>query len=345
MADVYFVEYTFRNIRTRIQQEATGSVQDNINLETLNRLLLPLPPLPIQKRIAAILGALDDKIEANRRMNETLEGIARALFKSWFVDFDPVHAKAAGRQPLGPPFADADSASARASFASADALRPMREDVAALFPDSFQGSELGPIPKGWEVKALDEIADFLNGQAMQKYPAVEDEPDWPVIKIAELRSGFSANTQRANRSVPDKYIIRDGDIVFSWSGSLLCKVWTQGEGALNQHLFKVTSDIYPSGFALHCVLAHLDEFQHIAASKATTMGHIKREHLSAALCVVPTISVLEQWSNQIDSLIELCVSKAVESRRLASVRDALLPKLLSGELSVDAAEETVEGVV
>ena len=133
-------------------------------METLNRLRFPLPPLPEQHAIARILGALDDKIELNRRMNETLEAIARALFKSWFVDFDPVRAKAEGRDPGLP------------------------APVADLFPDCFEDSEIGEIPVGWAVRSLDEIADFLNGLALQKYPAADG--CWlPAIKIAQLREG------------------------------------------------------------------------------------------------------------------------------------------------------------
>jgi len=209
--DNLFVEYMFRYLKQRIQNEATGSVQDNINLATLERLRFPVPPLPEQRAIARILGTLDDKIELNRRMNETLEAIARALFKSWFVDFDPVRAKAEGREPAG-----------------------MDAETAALFPDSFEETELGEVPKGWELKSLDEIADFLNGLAMQKFPP-ESEDFLPVIKIAELHRGNTIGSDRANSNIDSRYIIKDGDILFSWSGSLEVCIWCGGKGALNEH--------------------------------------------------------------------------------------------------------------
>ena len=124
-----------------------GAVFDSLKCADVPNFALRIPPLAEQRAIAHILGTLDDKIELNRRMNETLEAMARALFKSWFVDFDPVRAKAEGRDPgLPKPLAD-------------------------LFPDSFEDSELGEIPKGWEVRGSDEIARFLNGLALQKYPA------------------------------------------------------------------------------------------------------------------------------------------------------------------------------
>jgi len=99
--DVFFIEYIFRFLKKRIQHQASGSVQDNINLATLDRLYFPLPPLPEQKAIAHILGTLDDKIELNQPMNGTNDAIAQAIFKSWFIDFDPVRAKMEGRQPEG----------------------------------------------------------------------------------------------------------------------------------------------------------------------------------------------------------------------------------------------------
>jgi len=132
--DVYFIEYMFRHLKRHLQHQASGSVQDNINLETLERLQFPLPPLDEQKAIAHILGTLDDKIELNQQMNQTLEAIAHALFKSWFIDFDPVRAKLDGRQPIG-----------------------MDAETAALFPAEFEDSALGKIPKGWKVKPLDQI--------------------------------------------------------------------------------------------------------------------------------------------------------------------------------------------
>ncbi len=172
-----------------------------------------------QRAIAHVLGSLDDKIELNRRMNETLEGIARALFKSWFVDFDPVRAKAEGRDPGLP------------------------KPIADLFPDSFEDSELGEIPKGWEVKALDEVACFLNGLALQKYPPTAN--GWlPVIKIAQLRAKSMSGADRASSELDTDYVVKDGDILFSWSGSLECALWAGGPGALNQHLFKVSSSNY-----------------------------------------------------------------------------------------------------
>jgi type I restriction enzyme, S subunit len=269
--------------------------------------------VPEQRAIAHILGTLDDKIELNRRMNETLEATARALFKSWFVDFDPVRAKAEGRDPgLPKPLAD-------------------------LFPESFEDSELGEIPKGWEVRGLDEIARFLNGLALQKYPP-KDGRSLPVIKIAQLRAGGTSGADAANADLDPDYVVEDGDVLFSWSGSLECVLWTGGRGALNQHLFKVTSTEFPKWFYYLWIHQHLAGFRHIAAGKATTMGHIQRHHLSDAKVVVPGTATLQAASSALSPLVLRVITTRIESRTLAALRDTLLPKLISGELRVpDAA--------
>ncbi|MYF36338.1 MAG: restriction endonuclease subunit S [Synechococcus sp. SB0678_bin_12] len=283
-------------------------------LTSLRQFQVVVPPREEQERITEILSVLDDKIELNRKTNETLEAMAKALFKSWFVDFDPVRAKAEGRSTGLP------------------------DEISALFPDSFEDSELGEIPRGWGVKPLSEIASFLNGLALQKHPATSPEDSLPVIKIAELRNGISAKTDKASRNIPKKYIVTDGDFLFSWSGSLMAQFWTGGEGALNQHLFKVTSDHYPTWFFAGWVRFHLDEFRRIAASKATTMGHIQRSHLQAATASCPPDADLTGLGAVIDPLVKRGILARLESRTLAEIRDVLLPELVSGKLQVQNME-------
>jgi type I restriction enzyme, S subunit len=291
-------------------QASHGSVQTNIAPRAVvERIPVPAPPIEEQRAIAVVLGAFDDKIELNRRMNATLEGLARALFKSWFVDFDPVRAKMAGR-PTGLP-----------------------AEIDALFPDGFEASALGEVPRGWEVQSLDEIATYLNGLALQKYPATDDE-FLPVIKIAQMRKGKTDGADRASTNIPEDYIIQDGDVLFSWSGSLEVIIWTGGVGALNQHLFKVTSDSYPKWFYFMWTREHLPDFQFIAAGKATTMGHIQRKHLTDAKALVPNQELLEAMDEIIGPILDRIVTNDLESRTLAALRDALLPKLMSGEVRV-----------
>ncbi|MBF0423814.1 MAG: restriction endonuclease subunit S [Magnetococcales bacterium] len=281
---------------------------------------ITLPSFRDQEAIARILGALDDKIELNRQMNRTLEEMAQTLFKSWFVDFDPVVAKADGRKPYG-----------------------LSEELAALFPDSFQESELGPIPKGWRVRPLDKIAHFLNGLALAKFPPQGDH-SLPVIKIAQLRAGSPDGPDRASLEINPKYVIDDGDIIFSWSGSLLVKIWFGGKGALNQHLFKVTSETFPNWFYYQWLLIHLEEFQGIAADKATTMGHIRRHHLTEAPVVVPSSKIIEKASSVFSPLLQQFSENSKEMKLLESLRSSLLPLLFSGELQLRQAEKLVEEV-
>ena len=243
-------------------------------------------------------------------MNRTLEEMARAIFQDWFVDFGPTRAKIEDREPYLP------------------------SELWDLFPDRLVESELGEIPEGWEVKALDEIADFRNGLALQKYRPKEEEDRLPVVKIAQLRNGRADGAEWASTNIPSDSIIDDGDVVFSWSGSLIVRIWCGGRAALNQHLFKVTSGEYPKWFHLSCIEGHLPDFQDIAADKATTMGHIKRDHLSDAKCVAPNRPILEAASDILDDLLAQQISANLQSRNLASQRDLLLPKLVSGELRV-----------
>jgi type I restriction enzyme, S subunit len=300
---------------------AQGTALPYLTVSSISNLKLNLPELHEQRAIAHILSSLDNKIELNRRMSATLETMARSHFKAWFVYFAPVRAKAEGHDPGLPPH------------------------LASVFPDRLIVTEHGEVPEGWEVKPLSEIAEFLNGLALQKYPATDPADSLPVIKIAELRNGVTAKSDRASRDVPDKYIVRDGDFLFSWSGSLLAKFWTEGDGALNQHLFKVSSDRYPTWFIAEWVQVHLEEFQNIAASKATTMGHIQRGHLNAAMTNCPPNSALADLGSVISPLVERRIQIDLESRTLVAIRDTFLPKLISGDLRVKDAETYLDRVL
>ncbi len=276
-----------------------------------------LPSLPTQKAIAEALGALDDRIELNQRMNATLEAMAQALFKSWFVDFDPVRAKMDGNQPFG-----------------------MDAETAALFPSYLVPSELGDIPEGWEVKPLDQIAKFLNGLALQKYPPTSDA-FLPVIKISQIRQGHAIGADRAASNIPAEYVLDNGDVIFSWSGSLMQVLWTGGKGALNQHLFKVTSETFPKWFHFMWVEEHMPWFQSIAASKATTMGHIQRQHLEQAKVIIPPQPTLIAMDKIFAPIFAKKLEIGMENSRLEKTRDYLLPKLISGDIRIPDAEKFV----
>lgn len=259
---------------------------------TFKEVLVPVPSLEVQKKVVNILKSLDDKIECNRRINENLEQQAQALFKSWFVDFEP-------------------------------------------FKDQpFVESELGMIPQGWRVENLSSIADYINGLAMQKFRPVDGERGLPVLKIKELGQGsVDNNSELCSPSlIGEKYIIDDGDIIFSWSGTLMVKVWCGGKCGLNQHLFVVIPKDNPKWFVYQWTNYHLDNFIRIAKDKAVTMGHIKRGELDKAMVVVPDEDNMQRIDVLMSPIFNQMISLEQESRRLAELRDTLLPRLMSGEI-------------
>ncbi len=315
-SDFIFYFCRFPEFRNYAIQSMTGrSGRQRVPNDAVAEFEFSLPPLPTQKAIAQVLGVLDDKIELNRRTSATLEGIAKALFQAWFVDFEPVRAKMAGLSTGLPP------------------------EISRLFPAALVDSEIGKIPQGWRVDALDEIGVFKNGLALQKYPASAGEAKYPVVKIAQLRKGDTKGDNLLCSGVPEEFIINDGDFIFSWSGSLLAKYWVGGMGALNQHLFKVEEKNAPLWFVSNWVRHHMPEFQSIAAGKATTMGHIKREHLSQAKCVIAPKQIMGTAEALLIPIIERSILALKESRTLAKLRDALLPQLISGRLQIADAEK------
>ena len=194
---------------------------------------------------------------------------------------------------------------------------------------------LDSIPDGWQESSLLGIADYLNGLAMQKYRPKDDEQGLPVLKIKELRQGFcDSNSELCSPSIKPEYIVHDGDVIFSWSGSLLVDFWCGGTCGLNQHLFKVTSSIYDKWFYYAWTNHHLQKFAAIAADMATTMGHIKREELSKAEVLIPSQSDYDRIGGLLAPLYGLVIANRIENRKLASLRDELLPQLMSGQLDI-----------
>lgn len=199
----------------------------------------------------------------------------------------------------------------------------------------FVDSELGKIPEGWKVGRLTEIASYMNGLAMQKFPPENNEDSLPVLKIKELGQGFcGTDSDRCSCNIKDECKIHNGDVIFSWSGTLLVDVWCGGDCGLNQHLFKVTSKDYPKWFYYYWTKHHLQEFIHIAKDKAVTMGHIKRGHLEEAMVAIPDNDSMEKAHELFEPILSKMISLRLESSRLSLLRDTLLPRLMSGEIEV-----------
>ena len=291
---VYYLTKTplFRD--TAIKSMVGSSGRQRAQMDVLENLKMFVPKdISDQRRIASILSSLDRKIELNNKINADLEEMAQAIFKNWFVDFEP-------------------------------------------FKDGkFVDSELGMIPEGWKVGRLTEIASYMNGLAMQKFPPENNEDSLPVLKIKELGQGFcGTDSDRCSCNIKDECKIHNGDVIFSWSGTLLVDVWCGGDCGLNQHLFKVTSNDYPKWFYYYWTKHHLQEFIHIAKDKAVTMGHIKRGHLEEALVAIPDNDSMEKAHELFEPILSKMISLRLENSRLSLLRDTLLPRLMSGELEV-----------
>ena len=194
------------------------------------------------------------------------------------------------------------------------------------------------LPNGWKKSNLASIADYLNGLAMQNFRPNDDDQGLPVLKIKELRQGScDADSERCSSYIKSNYIVNDGDVIFSWSGSLLVDFWCGGICGLNQHLFKVTSTQYAPWFFYSWTNYHLAKFAAIASAKATTMGHIKRSDIEAAEVIIPSPADYERIGALIQPLYDLCVAVRLENRKLAATRDSLLPRLLSGDIDISEA--------
>ncbi|MCF6174347.1 MAG: restriction endonuclease subunit S [Victivallaceae bacterium] len=186
----------------------------------------------------------------------------------------------------------------------------------------------------WEERPLSSIANFLNGLACQKYPPKNDVDKLPVLKIKQLRNGFSEDCDWCTTDVKPEYLIKNGDIIFSWSASLMVKIWDGEACILNQHLFKVTSDEFPQWYYYLWSKHHLDEFISISASHATTMGHIKRGDLDNAMVLVPSDDEMIELSEIQTPIIDKIISNNKHFKKLVLMRETLLPKLVSGEIKV-----------
>ena len=215
-----------------------------------------------------------------------------------------------------------------------DLLHCQNKTLEAMAETLFRQWFVEGADEGWEEKPLSSIADFLNGLACQKYPPENEVDKLPVLKIKELRNGFTKDSDWATTDVKPGYIVENGDVIFSWSASLMVKIWDGEKCILNQHLFKVTSEDYPKWFYYQWCKHYLEEFVSISASHATTMGHIKRGDLDVAMVLAPSKEELKEMTIIMTPLVEKLIKNTNQIRTLEKLRDTLLPKLMSGEVRV-----------
>jgi len=310
-----------------VAQHDNGSAQPNLSVRSLCNYPLPLPPVDEQRAIAHILGTLDDKIELNRRMNETLEAMARALFKSWFVDFAPVCAKAQGRDPHLP------------------------QPLADLFPDSFEDSELGEIPRGW---ANGEVADLCDAIYSGGTPSTQTPEYWngevPWLSSGETREKFIIDTERritragvsnsSTRLAPalSTVIASAGQGNTRGQTSLLTL-----ESFVNQSVVVLTANRRASSpYHLFFDLERrYEEFRRISDAHSSR-GSLTTKLLAGLPAVLPPAMVIRRFDSIAQKAVERVTANLSESRTLAGLRDMLLPKFISGELRVKDAERFIQ---
>jgi len=215
-----------------------------------------------------------------------------------------------------------------------DLLHRQNKTLEAMAETLFRQWFIEEAKEEWEEIPLSRIANFLNGLACQKYPPKNAVEKLPVLKIKELRSGFSENSDWATTEVNPEYIVENGDVIFSWSASLMVKIWDGKQCVLNQHLFKVTSKEYPKWFYYNWCKYHLNEFVSISTSHATTMGHIKRGDLDTAMVLVPPKENLNEMTTIMSPLLKKMIKNNKQISTLEKLRETLLPKLMSGEVRV-----------
>ncbi len=273
-----------------------ADVRGGLHWDAFCDMELPIPSLEKQREIVKEYYVVKNRIELNSKLIQKLEETAQAIYKQWFVDFE---------------FPDENGNPYKSSGGEMVWCEELEMDI----------------PNGWEIDSLSGIANYLNGLAMQKYSA--NSSDFiPVIKIRELSNGLpDASSDKARINIPKEYIIDNGDVIFSWSGTLKVEIWTGGKGGLNQHLFKVTSMNYEKWFYYLWTRFHLEEFIRVAAGKAVSMGHIKRENLDQAKVLIPLSPQLNKMDQVMKPIFEMIINHKIEKRSLLEIKDLLLSKL------------------
>ena len=313
-----FVYYSLSTRKNEIRHQAAGgSAVPILNKGDFSCLEITLPPLAEQKAIAAVLGALDDKIESNRRMNATLEAMARALFQSWFVDFDPVRR-------------------------NKDEGGRMKDEISALFPDSFQESELGLIPKGWKAGTVVEGFNLTMGQSPPGNTYNEEGNGLPFYQ-GRTDFGFRFPTHRIYCTAPTRYA-KTGDTLVSVRAPVGDINMANEECCVGRGVAAVRHKSSATSFTYHSMANLSPDFARFEA-EGTVFGSINKDSFEKLRFVIPPDEIVAAYEGQAGPLDDQIRILETQSRTLATLRDTLLPKLLSGELSMAAASATMEASV
>ena len=331
-----YVYYFFRSIAATLRDLDVGSANPTLNRNHVHPIETRWAPIDEQKAIAHILGTLDDKIELNRKTNETLEAMAKALFKSWFVDFDPVQAKAEGR-PTGLP-----------------------AEIIDLFPDSFEDSELGEIPRGWEMETLGEILDVDKGVSY-KGDFLSDTEGLPMINLGCFAGGGAFRAEKMKfyaGEYRERHLASAGDLLVAntdmtqnriiLGAPIIVPPWRGRDKFLfSHHTFAIRFRRSKSAFTRFIYFTLLKpSFRQIAAGHATgtTVLALPKDGITDYQTVIPPADLLNVFAVKVGALCQKCQALSEQSELLAKTRDALLPKLISGEIRIPDAEKMLEEV-
>jgi type I restriction enzyme S subunit len=316
--DPRFLYYYLKSAggQSAIRARTVGSTQPKLALFRIKDIPFPKPPIDKQHRIVHILGSLDDKIELNQRMNRTLEAIARAIFKSWFVDFDPVHAKAEGRKPVC-----------------------MDPETAALFPDSFEDSPLGVVPKGWEVSTVGDEFDVTMGQSPPG-STYNESGDGLLFFQGRRDFGFRFPTKRVFCTAPRR-IAEEGDTLVSVRAPVGDVNMAPAQLCLGRGLAGVRHTNGNRSYTYYSMLSLRERFR-AYESEGTVFGAINKGQFSDLDWVNPGDSLIETFERRLFAADETIRSNELACACLSSIRDGLLPKLMSGELLTPREESCYE---
>jgi type I restriction enzyme S subunit len=312
-----------------ISQMTGSSGRQRVPLSALTHLEVTIPPLKEQRAIACILGSLDDKIELNRRMNRTLEEMARAIFKSWFIDFDPVRAKAAVRREH-PKWTDE-----QVSRAACPKLKP---EIARLFPDSFEDSELGEIPKGWATSTVNEEFQLTMGQSPPGETYNETGDGLPFYQ-GRADFGFRFPKRRVFCTAPTR-LAKRGDTLVSVRAPVGDLNMAIEDCAIGRGLGSIRHRSGSRSFTYYAMRALESQFE-IFEAEGTVFGSISKKDFHKLTVVSPSESVVAQFENIVCPFDDAIERNEQESGTLAALRDTLLPQLVSGELRIKDAERIV----
>ena len=291
--------------RKYFANQASGSGQRyTLSKEAIESIKIPLPSMEKQNAIGSFFSNIDRKIELNNRINDNLQQQLKLLYDYWFIQFD---------------FPDENG-------------KPYKSSGGKM----LWNAELKQcIPQNWEVVNLYQIADFINGLACQNHRPQAHEDSLPVIKIKEMHNGISNDTEEVSSTIPSKYIVKNGDILFSWSASLEVMFWYGGIGGLNQHIFKVIPRKENSNNYVYYQLSrYVDIFKKIAESRKTTMGHITTDHLQQSKIIIAHQNIIDMFESRTKSIRAQIQNISGENLVLRHLQQFLLPMLMNGQATI-----------